>query len=476
MRGMLLHRLIPLDRFVDGPAATHRLGGALLMLTACWGCASPRQSATCSTPPATAPLAAAITVVPTLPENQQPAASVRSVAYHEPLSDVGELSLPELTAEVQARNPSVQAMVAAWQAASERYPQVVSLDDPMFGFMLGAQGLGHDGGWMVMAAQKIPWCGKRALRGEIARAEADAASRDVDDIRLRLAEATAAALADYYQARRELEINAANVELMTQFREAAKVRYESGQVSAQDVLQADLELAELESRRAEIIRDEKVATARINTLLHLPATSPLPRPPKELTVPAELPSADALQHWAVQQRPDLAAEAARIRADEASLHLADKEFYPDLEVVAKYDAFMPEDMRPQVGLNLNMPLRRSRRCAALSEAEAKLQQRRAEYESRLDAIEFDVQSAADRLAQERTVLRLYIEKVLPAAEANIRSAQANYTAGKIDFLRLLDAQRQLYREQEKRQQAAAECLRRLAELERAIGGPVPATP
>ena len=236
----------------------------------------PRQLRRCRRPPP-APLG---------PLQTPPLADiVKPVAYHEPLPERSELSLPELTAEVQARNPSVQAMVAAWQAASQRYPQVVSLDDPMFGFMLGTEGLGHDGGWMVMASQKIPWCGKRALRGEIAQAEADAAGREVDDVRLRLAEATAAALADYYQARRELEINAANVELMTQFREIAKVRYETNQVSEQDVLQADLELAELESRRAEIVREEKVAVARINTLLHLPADSPLPPPPKQLDRP-----------------------------------------------------------------------------------------------------------------------------------------------------------------------------------------------
>ena len=143
-----------------------------------------------------------------------------------------------------------------------------------------------------------------------------------------------------------------------------------------------------------------------------------------------MPLADGLQRFAVQQRPDLAAEAARIRADEAALNLADKEFYPDLEVVAKYDAFMPEEFRPQVGLNLNVPIRRTRRCAALNEAAAKLQQRRAEYESRLDEIQFDVQSAAERLAEQRTVLRLYVEKVLPAAEANIRSARRTTARGR----------------------------------------------
>ena len=378
---------------------------------------------------------------------------------------------------MQARNPTVQAMIAAWRAASERYPQVISLDDPMFEFMLGPEGLGDaGGGWMVAGSQKIPWPGKRALRGAIALAEADAASRDVDDVRLRLAEATAVALADYYQARRELEINAANVELLGQFREAAKGRYEAGQTSAQDVLEADVELAALEGRRAEVVREEKVAVARINTLLHRPADAPLPPPPKQLDTAAELPSVETLQLWAVQQRPDLAAEDARIRADEASLCLADKEFYPDLEVVAKYDAFMPVDMRPQVGMNLNVPIRRSRRCAALNEAAAKLQQRRAELQGRLDEVRFEVQSAADRLAEQRTLLRLYAEKILPAAEENVRSARANYTAGTIDFLRLLDAQRRLYAEQEKHEQAVADYLRRLAALERAAGGPLPTAP
>ncbi len=379
-----------------------------------------------------------------------------------------------MTAEVQARNPTVQAMIAAWRAASERYPQVIALQDPMFEFMLGPEGLGDaGGGWMVAGSQKIPWPGKRALRGTIALAEADAASRDVDDVRLRLAEATAVALADYYQARRDLEINAANVELLGQFREAAKARYESGQTSAQDVLEADVELAALEGRRAEVVREEKVAVARINTLLHCPADAPLPPPPKQLETAADLPSVETLQLWAVQERPDLAAEEARIRADEAALCLADKEFYPDLELVAKYDAFMPVDMRPQVGMNLNVPIRRSRRSAALNEAAARLQQRRAELQGRLDGVRFEVQSAADRLAEQRTLLRLYAEKILPAAEENVRSARANYTAGTIDFLRLLDAQRRLYAEQEKHQQAVADELRRQAALERATGGPPP---
>ena len=62
---------------------------------------------------------------------------------------------------------------------------------------------------------------------------------------------------------------------------------------------------------------------------------------------------------------------------------------------------------------------------------------------------------------------------LAVAEANVQSARINYTANRLDFLRLIEAQRQLRMQQEKYYQAISEYHRRLAELERAIGGPLP---
>lgn len=401
----------------------------------------------------------------TLPE--APAAPVEQPS--DAKSPVNELSLAPFVAEVQARNPSLRAMAAAWRAAAARYPQVVSLDDPMFGFMIGPAGVGPEGGWMVMASQKFPWSYKRTLRGNIAAAEADAAGREVADTRLQLAEAATVAFFDYYLIRRQQEVNAATAELLKEFREIAKTKYEANQVSQQDVLQADLELADLEGRRLELAREEQIAAARINTLLHRAADHRLPPPPKRIELPEGTFDAAGLQQLAVAERPDLAAEADRIRAEEASVALACREFYPDVEMVAKYDAFMPEDMRAQVGMNVNVPLRRERRCGALQEAEAKLQQRRAEYQARIDQIQLEVQTAAARLVEGRRIVALYTERILPAAEANAESARANYSSGKLDFLRLIEAQRQLYREQDKYHQATADYHRRLAELERAVG-------
>ena len=281
-----------------------------------------------------------------------------------------ELSAEQLVAEVLARNPSLQAMNAAWRAAAERCPQVISLDDPMFGFLVSTAHVGMndpEDGWMVEASQRVPWMGKRALRGESASAEAQAAASEAGDTRLRLVEAGRIALYDYYQARRQLEVNRGITELMSGFREVARTRYEASQATEQDVLMADVELGDLQTRKAELGREETIAVARINTLLHREAGYPLPAPPQQLDEPVAPPQIELL-HGVALTRPDLAARAARVRAEEAAVELAHKEFMPDLDFVARYDTSMADPkMRPVLGMNLNVPVQRSRRWAAVRE-------------------------------------------------------------------------------------------------------------
>ncbi len=68
---------------------------------------------------------------------------------------------------------------------------------------------------------------------------------------------------------------------------------------------------------------------------------------------------------------------------------------------------------------------------------------------------------------------MYQNKILPAAQENLQSARANYVAGKVDFLRLIEAQRQVYRQQDRVHETTANYHRRWAELMRAVGGSVP---
>src|SRR5439155_25776047 len=137
-----------------------------------------------------------------------------------PFAGMGELTAEAVVAQVLARNPTLAQMVAAYQAASARYPQVTSLDDPMFGVSTapGAWGSNQvNGGYRLEASQRFPWPGKLGLRGENALAQARAAGNEVEDARLELAETAAGAFFDYYLAERALEVNRESLKLLAGF-------------------------------------------------------------------------------------------------------------------------------------------------------------------------------------------------------------------------------------------------------------------
>ncbi|MBI1315013.1 hypothetical protein GC176_27290 [bacterium] len=411
--------------------------------------------------------------LPSAPVWQQTVALVPPAEY-EPNAAGGHGSLDpdQLVAEVLAANPSVEAMESAWRAAAMRYPQVTALDDPMFGVALGPGSWGSrsvDSAYMVMVSQQFPWPGKLRLKGDVANAESNAAARSIEDLRLQLAELTRLSCFDYYQAHRQRTLNAQNIEELTEFRTTAEAKLRASLVTQQDVLQADVELALLERRRLELDRQVQVAVARINTLLHRAAEHPLPVPPERDEDALIIPSSDELLEMALQQRPDLQALADRIQADRAELGLASADFYPDFNAYAKYDAFWQEQpLRPMIGVSLNVPLNKHRRNAAVHEAESRLQQHNAEYARLMDEIANQIQSILAHWQEARGTAELYSTRIVPAAEKNVASAQAGYVSGRIDFLRLIEAQRQLIDLREQQVEAEATTHRRLAELHRAV--------
>ena len=389
-----------------------------------------------------------------------------------------ELPLPVLVDVVLARHPSVASAVAAWRAAAARYPQAVSFADPLLDTMMAPGTLGSPDinfAWFVQGRQPIPWYGKRQLRGNVVQHEARAAMQLVGDARLQLAQITKQAYYEYFLAHRQLELNRANRLALGTFRENALDRYEANLVPQQDVLQADVELAALERARIEFERLERIAAARINTLLLRYPATPLPPPPAQLVSPVEPPDPNDLLGTAQVNRPDLAAAVSKLRAEQSRISLAQREFKPDFELVGRYDTFWQgtdRSMQGQLGLNMNVPVQRERRRAAVREASAGASQQRAEVEVLSAQIQYEVQVAYERVRQAYREVQVFDQRIIPAADANVNAAQAAYITGKVDFLRLIQAQRERIDLLNEQAAAVAAYYVGLAELERVIGGPL----
>jgi cobalt-zinc-cadmium efflux system outer membrane protein len=387
------------------------------------------------------------------------------------------LSVSALVAEVLARNPNLSQMVAAFEAANARYPQVRALDDPMLGGMFAPKSFNSsrvDPGYRIEVSQKLPFPGKRQLKGQAALSEASAAQGDVEDTRLQLIESTKIAFYDYFFVDRSLAVNEEGLRLLKEFKENAETRYRTGQAPQQDVLQAEVEFGRQRERQVLLERMRKVALARINTLRSAEPNEPLPPPPQSLQPLFGLPSQETLLGLARGQRPDLQAVQHRIAVEQASFALALKEYYPDIEISAAYDTIMGNgqmnNLAPQVGIRMNVPLWQGKRGGAVAEARAKIAQKAAELQSKINAVNLQVAEAYEQLIESERVLALYAKSIAPAAKEGVKAAQTAYVTGKSPFTVLIEAQRTLVGVQDRQYEATSDYFRRLATLERAVGG------
>jgi outer membrane protein TolC len=401
------------------------------------------------------------------------AAPLRS-APDDPFAGAASLDRQALIAAVLARNPGIEAARWAWRAALARYPQAAALDDPMLAYTIAPASAGAPGvdtGQVVTLSQALPFPGKRALRGEAALAEAEAAASDYAAVRLRLAMLASLLFDEAYLVERKLAVNEAHRTLLAELRAMAVARYEAGAASQQDPLEAELEEAELLHRDVALRAEREITREQINALLHRAPELPLPPPPAVLDArPPAVEARAALEARALAERPELRAAEARLAAREANVSLARRESLPDLRLVGGYDTFEEDSrMRPMLGLELNLPLRRTRRAAALDEAQAALEQARSERASLADQVRLSVGRALERLREAHHALEIFRDRTLPAARDRVASARAAFETGQSDFSSVIDAERRLRDAELGHEEALVELSRRHAELDRALG-------
>jgi outer membrane protein TolC len=211
-------------------------------------------------------------------------------------------------------------------------------------------------------------------------------------------------------------------------------------------------------------------TARINGLLHREPSADLPPPPVELAVPDEPPALVLLAQAALEARPQNVAAQARVRASEANAASAQRANYPDLELMVAYDSMWDTPVhRWTAGVAIEFPIQRGKRAADVEAATARVAQARAEADHTLDEIRVDVTCAHRDAVEALHVVRLYDEKLLPAARAQTDAALAGFTTGANEFLAVIVAERSLRDIQLATFRARADAWRRQAALDRAVG-------
>ena len=386
--------------------------------------------------------------------------------------DDSALTLSWVEHAVLERNPTLQAARAAWQESQARAEQAGALEDPMLDGMLAPQSLGSstvDPAYRIGITQQFPLFGQRGLRRRAARAEGEVAAHDLETARLDLLRDAREAYFDYYRVCRGQETNRELVELMSESRRVALAKYSSGTVGQTDPLQAETELAMLEHDSVVLAQQRRMILARLRALLHLPQTTALPEPPRDLPTPEAPDTGEWLSARMQPKWPELAAADASVKARQASLTLTHRERLPSLGFGFAYDRFWSEtDLRASVSTSLNLPLNFGRLAAREREARAALSKVEAERLAIRDRIELRIEEASASLGLYLHDIEVMRGAVVPASEHALKAIRAAYEANRSDFLTLLSATRDLAKAKLELYEAQVMASQAQAELQRAL--------
>ncbi len=385
------------------------------------------------------------------------------------------LRLADALAEARESNPMLQAARLRADVTQERVPQAGALPDMQlsFGFMnRPIDDFGTDQAMTmntVQVMQRLPWPGKQGFAEERARHLAQAASFDAEEAEVRLLSRVKGV---YYQLAymdRALDIMDETRELLRNFLQVSSAMYAVGTGLQQDVLQAQVAVAQM-TEDITVVEQNRLATAaRLNTLLGRGATvqvGALELPPAA----EDLASVDQMMDQAVEQRPALRAAHERAQAAEAGYRAARRALYPDFTVTVGYGQRPQFDDLATVMFGISVPLWAGSRQLPLRREMRAMQSM--EEANELDVYNETFARLAELRAQAeraRNLGELYTTAVLPQAHASVESALSAYRVGSVDYMTLVENEMTVNRYQIETVRLAAEYLRAVAEIDALIG-------
>lgn len=357
-----------------------------------------------------------------------------------------DLNLQELIDEALHNSPEILAAQARSAAAGHRVPQASSLPDPML--MTGYQNEGltgytygdsQDAQWMFSASQMFPFPGKLGRKGDMAAAEAAGVAATAETTRLKVVERVKDLYYDLFLAYKTLDILHERAALLSRTEEAALARYSSGMGQQQDVLMAQTEKYMVLEREGMQTQRIQSLESMLNSTVGRDVTSPLGRPPEPGRSPFTR-SLEELIQAAYAHSPEIKAREQMVKAAEAKIAMARKEYFPDVTIGGTYysrDSKEFPDMW-SVTATFNVPIYfKTKQDEAVREGLAGL----SEAKHELAATRLMVASAMrDNYTMIQTadhLMGLYRQALIPKNYQDYELALSGYASGKVEALTVI---------------------------------------
>jgi outer membrane protein TolC len=394
---------------------------------------------------------------------------------------VAPLTLAEIENVALEYNKEIRSMKERVAFAKAGVAPALAIDDPSFSYRAWQTPLLQP--WnlnqtqhMFMFSQTFPGAGKRELRYVAANQSVDVAEAQLEATKLDVTARVRGAFYELLRNQDELRLHDEQIALARQAVAAARIKYTVGRVPQQDVLKAQIAVTKLADHLAMFLQDGDLARVRLNTLMGRDPANPL-EVAGEYAAPGTLPAIADLKRIALENRPELKAGEAATRRLETNVHLAEKNYKPDVSVGAGY-MLMPSGSMNRNGymaeLSFNLPwLNRSKHDSEIQQAQSEVNVQRAEVSAQEAVVFQEIQEAVIRANTAARLVEIYRDTLRPQAQATLKAASAAYQTDQTDFLNLIDSQNTALDVEYSYYRALAEFDSRVVDIERAIGASLP---
>jgi cobalt-zinc-cadmium efflux system outer membrane protein len=328
--------------------------------------------------------------------------------------------------------------------------------------------------------------------GRVAFQEMRMALEAVQTVRLRVIGDVKRAYFRLYIIDQTIAVDRTNQDLMRDLIDVARSQSVVGRRGQEDVLRAQVELSNLESKIIDLQQQRATAVAQLNRVLNrAPQTAVHPVPLFDLrSVDATV---EHLFNWAEEVDPDLSRLREQIKRDEEAVKLARLQWWPDFTLGFEWiymegrAPFRPPP-NPQTGMpapvnrmsesgsdnwaitfGLNIPIWVERIRGGIEEARRRLLASEHQYASERNRIFFEIEDAFARVRAQRELAVLFRDTIIPQAQQAYEVSRASYTAGTTNFLFVIDNWQKWLTFTIQYHRALGELERSIADLEQAVG-------
>ncbi len=301
----------------------------------------------------------------------------------------------------------------------------------------------ESGTWGVRADQAFSLSARELDALKIAGQSITKSEYDLDYARTDFVLAVAAAYYDVLRAKKGLEIAAANVERLTQYRFSVEKRYKVGELTKTALLRAD---GELSGARADYLRAGNAHKMSRAALIRVTGVEDSFSLKEEETPSADPGEFKKMRETAMTARSDLKSYEMQTRMARQQVKYARGAFWPNVGLFAVYSG---TDQNPETatlnkesvlaGVSMTFPFfEGGLRVAELQEAKAKERQARLAYDDLKKNVDIELQGAYLDLETQKGTLK-FLEDQLAFARDNYNAVLRQYENGLATSLDVMDA-------------------------------------